>query len=35
MSTVLTGSLTFAPLFWGVALMVGAGGVSALRHRGG
>jgi len=35
MSTVLTGSLTFAPLFWGVALMVGAGGVSALRRRGG
>ncbi len=35
MSSVLSGTLTFAPLFWGVALMVGAGGVSALRHKGG
>lgn len=27
----LPGALTFAPLFWGVALMVGAGGVSVWR----
>ena len=33
MSTFLSGALTFAPLFWGVALMVGAGGISSLRHR--
>ncbi len=34
LSTVLTGSLVFAPMFWGVAVMVGFGGVSALRNRG-
>ena len=34
MAGVFSGALTFAPLFWGVALMVGAGGVSALRHKG-
>jgi MFS family permease len=33
LSTVLTGSLVFAPMFWGIALMVGVGGVSALRNR--
>ena len=32
LSLFFTGALTFAPLFWGVALMVGAGGVTALRR---
>jgi len=33
LSSVLTGSLTFAPIFWGVALLVGAGSVFTLRTR--
>ena len=28
----MSGALTFAPLFWGVALMVGSGGVALLRR---
>lgn len=31
LSLFFTGSLTFAPLFWGVALMLGVGTVNALR----
>ena len=33
LSSVLTGSLTVAPIFWGVALLVGAGSVFTLRTR--
>ncbi len=33
LGTFLTGSFTFAPLFWGMSLMAGAGGTSALRRR--
>ena len=32
LSTFLSGSMTFAPLFWGVALLLGLGGFSALRR---
>ncbi len=33
LSVVLTGSLVFAPMFWGVAVMLGFGSHSALRRR--
>jgi MFS family permease len=33
LSAFLSGAMTFAPLFWGVALMLGLGGWSALRRR--
>ncbi|HWS74881.1 MAG TPA: MFS transporter [Quisquiliibacterium sp.] len=32
LSTFLSGSMTFAPLFWGVAILLGLGGISALRR---
>lgn len=32
LSAFLTGSLAFAPLFWGVSIVLGAGGVYALRR---
>ena len=31
LSMFLSGSLTFAPLFWGVSAMIGAGAFNALR----
>ncbi len=34
LAAFLSGSMTFAPLFWGVALMLGYGGWSALRSAG-
>lgn len=34
LAALLTGSLAFAPMFWGAALLLGAGGWSALRARG-
>jgi len=33
LAVFFAGNLVFAPLFWGVAALAGAGGISALRHR--
>lgn len=34
LSLFLSGAMTFAPLFWSVAAMVGVGGAASLRYRG-
>ena len=33
LSLFLSGALAYAPIYWAVAAMLGAGGFSAVRHR--